>query len=354
MSIEIRLQRTLGDFSLDVDFAVPGTGVTALFGPSGAGKTQTLRAVAGLEAIPGGVVIINNQVWQQESQFRPPQQRAVGYVFQEASLFEHLDVAGNIDFGIRRRGKRDAAHRQGLIDLLDLGPLLQRRTTTLSGGERQRVALARALAPQPELLLMDEPLSALDQARKAEIIPYLDALTRQLEIPVLLVSHDHGEVARLASHLVLISKGRVLGSGPLNEMLTRLDQSLALEKDAGAVLEGTVAALEEPWGLAAVDAGGERLLLPANDLSPGDRVRLQIAARDVSLALEPAGNSSILNILPVEITRLAADGPLVNVRLKTTDGSTLLSRISGKSAAELGLEPGMKLHAQVKGIALLS
>jgi len=353
VSLQVRLQRSFEDFELAVEFSVPGQGMTALFGASGAGKTLTLRAIAGLDRVPNGEVIVNGTVWQQGDQFRSPEQRSVGYVFQEASLFDHLDVAGNIDFGLRRRVNINRNERQHLIELLELGPILQRRTHTLSGGERQRVALARALAPQPQLLLMDEPLSALDRARKAEIIPYLDALTRQLEIPVILVSHDHAEVARLADHLVLISDGQVQGSGPLNEMLTRLDQSLALDADAGAVLEGVVLELEQQWGLARIEAGGTNLLVPAAALEPGDQVRLQIAARDVSLVRQPPNDSSILNILPVRIAGLDAHGPLVNVRLTTADGSALLSRISRKSASDLGLQTGMKLHAQVKGIALL-
>ncbi len=353
MSLQVRLQRSFEDFELAVEFDVPGQGMTALFGASGAGKTLTLRAIAGLDRITSGEVIINGTVWQQDDQFCSPEQRSVGYVFQEASLFDHLDVAGNIDFGLKRRGNADRNERQRLVDLLELGSLLQRRTHTLSGGERQRVALARALAPQPQLLLMDEPLSALDRARKAEIIPYLDVLTRQLNIPVLLVSHDHGEVARLADHLVLISDGKVQGSGPLNDMLTRLDQSLALDADAGAVLEGNVVGLEQQWGLARIEAGGASLLVPAAALKPGDQVRLQIAARDVSLTLQPSGDTSILNILPVRITGLDEEGPLVTVRLGTADGSALLSRISRKSASQLGLQTGLSLQAQVKSIALL-
>lgn len=353
MSVQVRLQRSFDDFTLDIEFTAPSQGVTALFGPSGAGKTQTLRAIAGLEKHTGGEVIVNGTVWQKDKAFRPPQKRSVGYVFQEASLFDHLDVAGNIDFGLKRRGGAEAGQRQKLIDLLEIGPLLHRRTHALSGGERQRVALARALVPQPDLLLMDEPLSALDQARKQEIIPYLDTLTRQLRIPALLVSHDHDEVARLADHLVLLEQGRVRGSGPLNDMLTSLDQSLSRDVDAGAVLDGRVVALEATWGLARVNAGGEDLLLPATGLSAGDRVRLQIAARDVSLALQPPHDSSILNILPVQIASMNRDGPLLHVRLTTADGSTLLSRISAKSGTELDLAVGRRLHAQIKGIALL-
>ena len=228
MTIEARFDIDRGDFRLDVDLSIPARGITALFGPSGCGKTTLLRAIAGLERVPGGHLGMAGETWQDDGLFVPTHKRPIGYIFQEASLFSHIDVRGNLEYGTRRmRDGQDRVSLEEAVDLLGIGHLLDRRPHTLSGGERQRVAIARALAVSPRLLLMDEPLASLDLERKQEILPYLESLHRTLEIPVIYVSHEPDEVARLADHMVLLEAGRVIASGTVHDMFTRLDLPLA-------------------------------------------------------------------------------------------------------------------------------
>jgi len=220
MTIEARFCIDSGDFTLDIDLSIPGQGVTALLGPSGCGKTTLLRAIAGLECCRDGFLKVGNMIWQDARRFAPPHQRPLGYVFQEASLFAHLSVRGNLEYGVKRVPKTERkVSVDKAIELLGIGALLERRTDQLSGGERQRVAIARALAVSPEILLMDEPLAGLDLARKQEIIPYLESLHNELDIPVIYVSHSPDEVARLADHLVLLEAGRIKAAGALGDML---------------------------------------------------------------------------------------------------------------------------------------
>ena len=267
--LEVRAMLARQDFSLDLDLALPGSGITALFGPSGSGKTTVLRVLAGLEPSARGRVCVQGEVWQDSARslFQPVHRRAVGVVFQEASLFGHLSVQDNLKFGFRRtpRAQRRHGWDHGLA-LLGIGHLLQRWPHELSGGERQRVAIARALATSPRLLLMDEPLAALDAARKAEILPWLEGLQRELDIPVIYVSHAIDEVARLADHLVLLDAGRVTASGPTPELLTRLNLPLAQGDSAAAVISGQVQGHEPGFHLTHVDfAGGSlRFVSPAH------------------------------------------------------------------------------------------
>ena len=353
MSVRIELQRSFGDFRLDARFEAPARGVTALFGPSGAGKTSILRAVAGLDRQAKGVVRIGDACWQDETRFTAPEHRRVGYVFQEPSLFEHLSVAHNIDYGLKRAGDPHPDRRDALVHLLGLEPLLQRDVRTLSGGERRRVAITRALAPAPRLLLLDEPLAGLDRARKSELLPYLEQLIGTLDLPVLLVSHDLDEVTRLADHLVLMEAGRVTAAGPLQDTLARLDLPLSEAEDASAVLAGHVAALDERWGLAEISVGDCRLHVPAGALRVGQEVRLRIAARDVSLALDPPARSSILNILAGTIEQRVDRPPLTQLEVALTDGTRLLARVTCRSAEHLELQPGAPVYAQVKSAAVL-
>jgi molybdate transport system ATP-binding protein len=351
--LDVSLHAALDAFALDASFTTPARGVTALFGPSGAGKTSVLRAVAGLDRGVHGHVRLGAEAWQDGQRFRPPEQRRIGYVFQEASLFPHLDVAGNIDFGLVRGAGGSRARRDELVERLDLGGLLRRRVQTLSGGERQRVALTRALVTEPRLLLMDEPLAALDRARKDELLDYLESLVASLDIPVLFVSHDLDEVVRLADHLVLIDAGRVRAAGPLGETLLRSEALRHRGLDVSAALDGKVASLDEAWGLADVLVGETTLTVPDAALRPGQAVRLRVAARDVSIALEPPSGSSILNILPAEVTRRSDDGALALLELRLAGGERLLARVTRRSAESLGLAPGRRVHAQVKSVAVL-
>lgn len=356
MSLDVELHGALGDFTLDVAFSAPASGVTALFGPSGAGKTRVLRAVAGLDRDVRGRLRLGDRVFMDADTFVPAERRRIGYVFQESSLFAHLDVAGNIDFGLKRQGGNAAGGRQqrdALVSLLGLDGLMSRRPQTLSGGERRRVAIARALAPSPALLLLDEPLSGLDTQRRAELLPWLEALVRKLELPVLLVSHQWDEVHRLADHLVLMDAGRVRASGTLGKVLGDLNLPLARSPEATVVLNGTVSTLDERWGLASVQVGGVDVTVPADGLEVGKALRLRIAARDVSIALDPPGRSSILNVLPVTVTGRRDAGAQCTLELSLPGGGRLLARITQRSASELDLGEGASAFAQVKSVAVL-
>jgi molybdate transport system ATP-binding protein len=355
--LSARFRVSLGDFRLDAAFEAPGRGVTALFGHSGSGKTTLLRCLAGLERAQSGYLAVNGEIWQDEERglFLPVHRRPLGYVFQEASLFPHLSVRRNLEYGWRRipPARRQVGFDQA-VDLLGIGHLLDRGPARLSGGERQRVAIARALLTSPRLLLMDEPLAALDLASKAEILPYLERLHDDLSIPVLYVSHAPDEVARLADHMVLMERGRAVAAGPLRDMLARLDLPLAHGDEAGTVVDTTVGSHDEAFHLSRLDFPGGSITVGAVPHAVGHPVRLRIHARDVSLALEHPGQSSILNILPATVVEIADENPSqVLVRLDCA-GTPLLARITRKSCALLGLEPGMGVFAQVKSAALLA
>ncbi len=355
MSIEARFRVDYPAFRLDVELELPGRGVTALFGPSGCGKTTLLRAIAGLARSPGGRLAVNGDIWQDDGIFLPTHRRPLGYVFQEANLFPHLSVRRNLDYG---RSRLPAAARRvdfdHAVDLLGLGQLLERLPARLSGGERQRVAIARALLTSPKLLLMDEPLAALDLERKKEILPYLERLHGALDIPLLYVSHAPDEVARLADHIVVMEAGRAVAAGPLSETLARLDLPIRLGEDAGVVLDAAVVERDDTWHLAQVEFPGGRLWVRDTGHALGSRVRIRILARDVSLAREKVTGTSILNTLPATVSELAADShpALTLVRLQAGP-SFLVARVTRRSAAALELAPGRELWVQIKAVALI-
>lgn len=353
--IEACLKLAYPGFVLDVSLRLPGKGVSVLLGPSGCGKTSVLRALAGLERAQGRVAL-NGDIWQDEAgRFVPPHRRAIGYVFQEASLFPHLDVQANLDYG-RRRVPRDQ-QRMGLdeaVALLGIGHLLKRQPHRLSGGERQRVAIARALLTSPRLLLMDEPLSALDPARKAEVLPYLERLNSSAGLPIVYVTHALDEAARLADHLVLMEGGRVQGSGPAVDMFARLDTPMSAWDDAAAVLPGCVEAHEPEFGLSRLRVGEQPFWVGLSTAPVGQMVKARVLARDVSVSLSAATDSSILNILPAHIDEIRADGAgSVTLRLHLASGASLLARLTRRSCEQLHLQVGMAVFAQVKGAALL-
>ncbi len=356
MSIRAEFRLDRGDFALDVTLDLPGRGVTALFGQSGSGKTTLLRLIAGLERAPGRLEV-NGEVWQDDTKkvFVPTHRRALGYVFQEANLFPHLTARRNLEYGMKRvpaaARRVDVDH---VVELLGIGPLLERKPDRLSGGERQRVAIARALATSPRVLLMDEPLAALDLARKQEILPYLERLHDELEIPILYVSHAPDEVARLADHIVAIEGGRVAAQGPLGETLARVDLPIRLGEDAGVVLEGEIAEIDSDWHLARVASAGGSLWVRESGLPVGRHVRVRILARDISLALEPHGDSSILNVLPATVEAIADDThPALALVKLDAGGVPLVARITRRSAAKLELHPGLPVWAQIKAVALV-
>ena len=363
--IEARLRLSRPGFALELDLALPASGVSAVFGPSGCGKTTLLRALAGLERAAGRVAL-GSEVWQDDAQgiWRAPHQRELGYVIQDAPLFAHLDVRANLDYGRRRAGPAARAQPlEPLLDLLGLGPLLARRVGGLSGGERQRVAIGRALATAPRLLLLDEPLAALDAARKAEILPFLERLQRQAQLPVIYVTHAMDEVARLADHLVLLRDGRVQAQGPLHSVLQRLDLPANQGDDAGVVLYARVAEQASAYGLTCVDVGPGRLWLGSTPAAVGEPVRARVLARDVSVARQAPVASSVLNVLPVRLLEINGDHRTVMLRLRigmVGDGESsapsapvLLARITRMSFDALRLQVGDALFAQIKAVALL-
>ncbi len=352
-AIEIALAGRLGAFSLEIDIAAPMRGITVLFGPSGCGKTSILRAIAGLNRLPGRIRI-GEEVWQDESRFVPTHRRAVGYVFQEASLFPHLSVRHNLTYGARRTREPTRIRLEEVVGLLGLERLVERDPAHLSGGERQRVAIGRALLSQPRLMLMDEPLSALDRISKDEILPYFEALHAELSIPILYVTHDLSEVERLADHLVILSEGRVAQSGALNEVLARRGSKLLARRDLACVLPGHVVRID-PDGIACVRIEGAELLAVAGDLAVGQAVRVRIAAGDVSIARRKSEATSILNALPVSIAGLERLGEAeMLLRLSLGQGAPLLARISRRSVEALALAEGERVVAQVKGVSLLA
>lgn len=354
MSIRGHCQRRLGDFDLALDFQLPGTGVTGIQGPSGAGKTSLLRFIAGLDRIPGGTLSFNDRTWQDERTFIPPHQRGVGYVFQNNQLFPHLDVRGNIDYAARRAGTRNTATLSEVIDLLGIAPLMGRRTAGLSGGEQRRVAIARTLATNPELLLLDEPLSGLDDARRAAILPWLEALQGSLNIPIVLVSHDTRDVDRLADHLVVMNEGRLVACGPLRATLTDPALPPARAETAATVISARVGGYQSAWQLNTLETSGGMLQMPGPALPDGQAVRIRVAARDVSIALRSPIDTSIINSLQsvIDVVTDIGDGRVL-VRLRCGDDH-YLAHITRRSAESLALSPGQTVYIQVKSLALVT
>lgn len=360
--MQIRLHLPRADLALDVDLCLPGQGISVLFGASGSGKTSLLRCVAGLERASQARLALGADLWQDDSKgvFLPTWRRPLGYVFQEASLFDHLDVRGNLHFGLQRaKSASGEAALQTAIDLLGIGGLLGRRTTELSGGERQRVAIARALATQPRLLLLDEPLAALDHARRQEVLPWLERLRDQLKIPMLYVTHSLDEVARLADTLVLLERGKARACGPVAEVLAGggvlgLAAPDVLGEGLGALLHATVAERDARWQLARMDFAGGSLWLRDTGLALGQAVRLRVLARDVSIALEQPSQSSIQNQLPCVVLALEPDGHPSQLRVRLQCGAaTLVARVTARAVDALALAPGQSVWAQVKSVALV-
>ena len=341
-------------FSLAVDLNLPGRGVTALFGPSGSGKTTLLRCIAGLDR-SAGRLSVNGQIWQDERRFLPTHKRPLGYVFQDANLFAHLSVRHNLEYGMRRVDRRGLqATLDRAIELLGIGHLLDRKPDRLSGGERQRVAMARALAVNPRLLLMDEPLAALDLARKKEILPFLERLHEALDIPVLYVTHAPDEVMRLADHLVVMADGNAVASGPLTDILARLDLPIRLGEEAAVVLNARIAERDPQWHLARAEFPGGALWARDMGIAEGCNVRLRVLARDVSLALEEPPQSSIQNRLQGVVTALGVgEHPAVQLVRVAIGPSAVLSRLTRRSADALGLDVGKPVWVQIKSVAII-
>lgn len=358
--LDVAVQHRFPGFVLDAAFTVPASGVAALFGPSGCGKSTILAAVAGLLRPDGGRVILNGQTLFDGAQRRmvPPERRRCGVVFQDSRLFPHLSVETNLRYGLRRapsapRGSiAEGPGMEEVINLLGIGHLLGRRPAALSGGEKQRVALGRALLSRPDLLLMDEPLAALDAARKSEVLPFLSRLRERLSIPVLYVTHALDEVDRLADTLVLMEAGRILAHGPVETLAARTDLPLlAARRDIGAVLACTVQAHDTERGLSQLHFAGGTLIVPLDPSPPGTRVRVRVRARDVSVATTRPQDISVQNVLPAVVERVEHGQPHEAMLHLRVGQVLLLSRITRDAVARLGLRPGAPVWALVKSVA---
>ncbi|MGI2030885.1 molybdenum ABC transporter ATP-binding protein [Rhizobium panacihumi] len=351
MTLTVDARSRLGTFSLDVSFSSE-QGVTALFGRSGSGKTSVIRMISGLSRLDQGRITLDGDVLVDTSRriFLPPHKRRFGYVFQEARLFPHLDVRRNLNYGrwFAPRSDRPDTFDQ-VVDLLGIETLLDRRPGKLSGGEQQRVAIGRALLSSPRLLLMDEPLAALDESRKSEVLPYLERLRDELGLPIVYVSHSVSEVARLADHVVLMKDGRIEATGGASDVLRGLGGDT---REAASVLSGTVEAVDGVHRLARVKTGAGTLLVPAEQAQVGKVVRVLVPARDVMVATTRPEGLSALNILPGTVEQIDADGEgMIGVRI-TCGGETILARITAFSGGMLGLAPGQAVFAAIKTAAL--
>ncbi len=340
-------------FGMAIDITVPGTGITAIFGPSGSGKTTLLRCIAGLYRATG-TVNVNGTVWQDEGVFIPTHRRPLGYVFQDANLFSHLNVRGNLAYASKRAQSPVTASRHArILEVLGIENLLDQPATSLSGGEQQRVAIARALLINPELLLMDEPLASLDIARRQEILPYLEAMHAEFNLPVLYVSHAVDEVSRLADHVVVLEAGRVTAEGEVVELLAHLNTPLQSADDAGVIVNARITERDEKWHLIRAEFAGGAIWLTDNGEAVGTDVRIRIMARDVSLAASEHADTSILNRLPARVSGIREDphGPTCLVQL-AIGNEHLLARVTRRSVAHLNLEVGTTVWVQVKSAAV--
>ncbi|PSJ64750.1 molybdenum ABC transporter ATP-binding protein [Kumtagia ephedrae] len=353
MTLSVRIRHKQGDFLLDAAFESSGR-LTALFGPSGSGKTSLINMIGGLVRPREGRIVVDGRVLVDADKrvFVPKHRRRIGYVFQDARLFPHMTVAQNLGYG---RFFTPAAERyadfSAVVDLLGIGHLLARRPASLSGGEKQRVAIGRALIASPKLILMDEPLASLDDARKAEIMPYIERLRDETKIPIVYVSHSVGEVARLATGVVVLSAGTVAASGPAADILSRFDLLPEDQRgEAGAMVDLTVAGQEEAFGLTVLHAAGGEWRLPRVDAPVGAKIRARVRARDVMLSLERPQGISALNVLAGTITGISADGGPDALISLDCGGDRLAARVTRRSVETLGLQPGRPVFVVVKAV----
>ncbi|MEN9868625.1 MAG: hypothetical protein RL748_4215 [Pseudomonadota bacterium] len=354
--IEAKFYLPRQNFDLDLAFTLEPGRICALFGPSGAGKTSVLRALAGLEPQCRGSLQVGTQCWQDARHSWPTHQRPLGYVFQEASLLAHLSVLGNLEYGWRRTpSAQRCSNPEEMAARLGISHLLARQVAQLSGGERQKVAIARALLTAPQLLLMDEALASLDSASKQTIVPFLKQIQQQTRLPVLYITHALDEVMQLADDIILLDQGKMLAQGALPAILTRFDLPLAHLDHAESLVSATVLAHEAAYHLLHLESDFGPLQMVHGPLAPGQRVKIRIRAKDVSISRDSTQESSILNRLPIEIVQMDADQPgsvLLLLHNPRQPESQMLARISAKSSHTLGLAPGQRVFAQCKGVAL--
>ena len=349
--IEFSYSLERGRFSLDIEASLAGRGITGVFGPSGAGKTTLLRCLAGLETGAKAKLTVGGEVLDDEAHRTPAHRRHIGYVFQEPRLFPHLDVRGNLEYGAKRAAADNGVSFDHTVEMLRLSPLLDRKPSGLSGGESQRVAIGRALLSSPKMMLMDEPVTALDIESRTEVLPFIEALHAEVSMPILYVSHSVDETLRLCDDLLVMDKGRKLAHGSLNEVLMQKGLPVLSGEEAGSVLAATYDQYEADFGLTRVSVSGGTLLLPG-ELDASRPIRVRVRANDVSLSLTEATDTSILNKLPAEVEAIDDDSPhSVLVRLRC-GGEPLLARITRRSLSELNIEAGARVIAQIKSVSV--
>ena len=353
--IEFSAEKDLGGFRFAASFDSPSGGLLALFGRSGAGKTTLINILAGLARPDSGRIRLDERVLFDSAVGidLPPERRRIGYVFQEGRLFPHLDVRSNLLYGQRRAPPGDRTVEFGeIVDLLGIGHLLRRRPSGLSGGEKQRVAIGRALLSSPKLLLLDEPLAALDGERKAEILPYIERLRDEISLPIVYVSHDATEILRLADRVLLLEQGGVAAFGTIADVFGRPElQRLVGAEEAGAVLAAKLERQDEAFALSYLRFAGGRLAIPLVRAEVGSELRLRIRARDVSLALARPSGLSIQNVIAARITAIhPADGPYMDIELDA--GAPLWARVTARSVHDLSLAVGMEVFALVKSVSI--
>ena len=354
IAFDVRI--AFGEFDLQIDHRMPIEGIVGLFGPSGCGKSTLLRIMSGLERNARGQIRFGDEVWQDTERgiFMPPHKRGVGYVFQDVRLFPHLSVAGNLRYADKRSRRVDSAiDIEDVVAALDLAPLMTRRPSSLSGGERQRVAIGRTLLTRPRLLLMDEPLAALDVRRKAEILPYIERLPQTFRVPVIYVTHSIDEVTRLAERMLVLANGRKVTYGPVAEALERLDlQPIAGRFEAGVVLTGRVTRHDLTYRLTHLDLHGKEIVMPMVDVALGSDVRLRIRARDVALATKAPENISIRNVLPGTIAEIVEEPDTAFAEtLVDIGGANIRARVTRSAVAALALTRGKPVFVLFKSIA---
>jgi molybdate transport system ATP-binding protein len=354
--VAVNVEAYRGSFELDATAAFSLRGITVILGPSGAGKTTLLRVIAGFERDAFGRIRVGEEEWLDSGRglFVAPHQRALGFVFQDGRLFPHLTVKGNLDYAARRVRAREIPDRQQILRIFHLENLLDRWPATLSGGEVQRVAIARALLAAPKIMLMDEPLSALDLARRSEALSYIERIPQVFAIPVLYVTHAIEEAARIADCLAVMNNGRILAIGETGDVLSRLDLAPYLGRfEAGAVLEGMVTAEDRKFGISIVDIDGVPFDVPSLGLPKAQKVRLRIRARDVSIATTKPQGLSIRNVIGARIEEIAEEQGTAFAELRLrAERQVLRARITRASVSELKLEPGRDVYALVKSVAV--
>jgi molybdate transport system ATP-binding protein len=348
---------SLRHFDLDITLNIPGDGVTALFGPTGSGKTTVLRCIAGLHRAAFGHLVVNEEIWQDKNYFRPAYERAIGYVFQEASLFPHLNVKSNLLYSAGMTKKKDPQKFEQIINLLGLERYLSQFPNSLSGGEQQRVSIGRALLSDPKLLLMDEPLSALDKSKKSEIMPFLEILRDTLHLPMVYVSHDMDEIEQIADHLVLIDEGKIKASDLLSNIQSDPLLPLADSQNAAVSINGIVESYDGNYGIAKFKVEGGFLNVPTSPMNQGAMHRLNINANDVSLSLEYGNKSTIENLIPAIIVDFkSSNTSQITVVLNLGHelcGSKILARVTKRSWDRLGLSVSQAIYVQIKAVSLI-